>query len=79
MPSTDLIPTSVQTDSAHLPACGPSETPESLDNSDQAPRSLFGVSEKCREGRQEDRMLWLKSGVFFFADANALNKPSGVC
>ena len=72
MPSTDLAPTSRQTNSVYLPACGPSETPESLGNSDHAPRSLvritqtprsmFGVSEKCREGRQEDRMLWLKSG-----------------
>lgn len=53
MPSTDLAPTSMQTNSVHLPACGPSETPESLGNSDQAPRSMFGVSEECREGRKK--------------------------
>lgn len=70
--------TSLQTNSAHLLIYGPSATPESLGNSDQVPRSMCGVSEKCQEGRQEDRMLWLKSG-FVLQIQVPLKKSSRVC
>lgn len=46
---------------------------QSTGNSDQAPRSMFSVSEKCRERRQEDRMLWPKLG-FVYGDANGLGR-----
>lgn len=77
MPSTDLAPPLCR---QTVPTCqpvGPSQTPESLGNSDQAPRSMFGVSEKCWEGRQEDNAV--AEVGFCFADVDALNKPSGVC
>lgn len=40
-------------------------------------KSMFGVSEKCWEGRQEDNAV--AEVGFCFADVDALNKPSGVC
>lgn len=46
---------------------------QSMGTSDQTPRSMFSVSEKCRERRQEERTLWLKSG-FVYGDANGLGK-----
>lgn len=52
--------------------------PKSLGNLYQAPRSVFGVLEKCWEGRQDNRMLWLKSGSIY-EEANAFGQSPGGC
>lgn len=49
--------TSLKTNSAHLPACGPLATPQGLGNPNQASRIMSATSEKCQKGRQEDRTL----------------------
>lgn len=58
--------------------CGPSVIPGRPGDSDQAPRSVFGVLEKCPKGKQKDRKLW-DSQVLFMQLQMPLKKSSGVC
>lgn len=50
---------------------------ESMGDSDQAPRSMFSLSEKCWEASQEDRTP-TESG-FVYGDANGFETVRGVC